>query len=260
MAPSEVKRAEIVGQLRALGVEAAGVLLVHTSFRRVRPVEGGPQGLIAGLRESLGPQGTLVMPSWSENDDQPFDPATSSASPSLGAVADVFWQLPQVLRSSHNHAFAAVGPRAAEIVAGPLPIPPHGQESPVGRVYDADGQVLLLGAGHEANTTLHLAELLAGVPYGVPTHCTVLQAGKPVRIDYLENNHCCQRFALADGWLRARGLQSEGSVGHASARLFKARQVVELALPRLARDLLLFLHPWGVCRDCDLARNSAKRG
>ena len=33
---------ELVQQLLALGVRPGGVLLVHTSFRRVRPIEGGP--------------------------------------------------------------------------------------------------------------------------------------------------------------------------------------------------------------------------
>ncbi|HUR49662.1 MAG TPA: AAC(3) family N-acetyltransferase, partial [Acidimicrobiales bacterium] len=90
--------------------------------------------------------------------------------------------------------------------------------------------------GHDADTTLHLAELLAGVPYRVPSYCTVLQDGRPVRMNYEENDHCCQRFAFADEWLWARGLQSEGPVGHAHARLARARDIVEVTLERLARE------------------------
>src|SRR5207237_835045 len=123
---------EIEVQLRALGIRQGGVLVAHTSFRAVRPVEGGPTGLIEALRAAIG------------------------------------------------------------------------------RVHELDGPVLLLGVGHDANTTIHLAELLAGVPYGVPRHCTVVQDGRPVRLDYLENDHCCERFAQVDDWLQERGLQSEG--------------------------------------------------
>lgn len=65
----------------------------------------------------------------------------------------------------------------------PLPLPPHVPDSPVGRVHDLDGQVLLLGVGHEADTSLHLAELIAEVPYGIPRHCMVMQDGKRARID-----------------------------------------------------------------------------
>lgn len=255
-----LSKAEVIHQLRALGVKEGGVLLVHTSFRATRPVEGGPSGLIEALRDALGPDGTLVMPSWSGDDDVPFDPATSPASSDLGIVADTLWRLPGVLRSNHLQAFAAAGPHAAQIVADPLPLPPHIPESPVGRVHDLDGHVLLLGVGHDADTTLHLAEILAGVPYRSPAHCTVLKDGRPVRIDYGENDHCCARFALADDWLRARGLQSEGPVGHAHARLARARDIVRVALEHLAGDLLVFLHPPSEgCGECDDARRSAAR-
>jgi aminoglycoside N3'-acetyltransferase len=253
----ELSRDELAAQLRRLGVEEDGVLLVHTSFLAVRPIEGGPLGLIEALRAALGPDGTLVMPSWTGNDDAPFDPATTPASADLGVVANAFWRLRGVVRSNHPFAFAAAGPRAAEITSGPLPLPPHIPESPVGRVYQLDGQVLLLGVGHDADTTLHLAEFLAGVPYRVPKYCTILEAGRPVRIHYGENDHCCARFSLADGWLRERSLQSEGRAGHAHARLARSRDVVGVAVEHLEQDPLLFLHPPGAgCAECDDARSS----
>lgn len=250
----------MIAQLRALGVEA-GVLLVHTSYRAVRPVEGGPLGLIDALREALGPAGTLVMPSWTGDDEQPFDRLKTPASPDLGIVANHFWRQPGVLRSDHNFAFAAAGPDAAHIVSDPLPLPPHLPASPVGRVHQLDGQVLLLGVGHDADTTIHLAELLAGVPYRVPKHCTVLQDGQPIRINYGENDHCCARFALVDDWLRWRNLQREGPVGHAHARLARSRDIVAVVREALARDPLLFLHPPGAgCGECDEARLSVTTG
>jgi aminoglycoside N3'-acetyltransferase len=251
-------RATLVAQLRALGVAEGGVLLVHTSFRAVRPVEGGPEGLIAALLDALGPGGTLAIPSWTGDDDAPFDRARTPAAPDLGVVADTFWRMPGVVRGTHPFAFAAAGPQALRIVGGPMTLPPAGLRTPVGRVHELDGQVLLLGVGHDADTTLHLAELLGGAPYRRPKHCTVRGPdGLPVRVDYGENDHCCQRFALADEWLRARGLQREGPVGSAHARLFRARDVVALAVEALARDPLLFLHaPDAGCEECDDARRS----
>ena len=260
MPDEPMNRGAVADQLRAIGVVEGGVLLVHTSFRAVRPVEGGPQGLIEALRAALGSHGTLVMPSWPGSGDEPFDPLTTPAASDLGIVADTFWRLPGVLRSEHCQAFAAAGPEAAWITSDPLPLPPHSPESPAGRVHDLDGQVLLLGVGHDADTMLHLAEILAGVPYRVPRHCTVLRDGHAVRIDYGENDHCCERFALADEWLRAEGLQREAEVGHAHARLARARDIVGVALERLARDSLLFLHdPSAGCAECDEARRAAGR-
>jgi aminoglycoside 3-N-acetyltransferase-4 len=253
----EVSQDEVTSQLRALGVQPGGVLVVHTSFRATGPIEGGPLGLIEALRAALGPGGTLVMPSWTGSDEEPFDPATTPTSPDLGVVPATFWRLPGVERSTHAFAFAAAGPQATTITAGPLPLPPHILASPVGRVFELDGQVLLLGVGHDADTTLHLAELLAGVPYRLAKYCTVLQNGRPVRIPYEENDHCCERFAFADEWLRERTLQSEGPVGHGHARLARSRDVVAVTRDHLAHDPLLFLHPpTAGCAECDEARRS----
>jgi aminoglycoside 3-N-acetyltransferase-4 len=255
-----VSRVELVRQLHDLGVTPGDVLLVHTSFRAMRPVEDGPLGLIAALREALGPQGTLAMPSWSGSDDEPFDRKTSPASSDLGVTSGMFWRLPGVSRSDHLQAFGAVGPAAEAILADPLPLPPHIPESPVGRVHDHEGKILLLGVGHDANTTLHLAELVAQVPYRSPSYCTVLANGRPERIDYGENNHCCVHFVLADDWLRRAGLQMDGRVGHAEARLMSSADLVRLAVAHLKSDPLIFLHrPEDGCVECDEARASVVR-
>ena len=253
----ELSRAHVAEQLRTLGVREGGVLVVHTSFRAVRPVEGGPLGLIAALRDALGPEGTLVLPSGSGNDDEPFDPRTTPVREDLGILAELFWRQPGVLRSNQFDGFAAIGPRAAEIVSAPLMLPPSAPGSPISVVHELDGQVLLLGVGHDSNTMLHLAELMGGAPYRVPHHYTVIENGRPVRIDYLENDHCCAEFAKMDTWLRAAGLQAEGLVGHAQSRLARAQDVVRIAIEHLARDPLLFLHPAEAgCEECDAARAS----
>ncbi len=251
---------EIAAQLAALGVGEGGVLQVHTSLRAVRPVDGGPDGLIDALLLALGPEGTLAMPSWTGDDDAVFDPSATPPDTDLGVVPAAFWRRAGVLRSAHPFAWAAQGARAQYIVDGEMTLPPHSQDSPVGRIHALDGQVLLLGAGHDANTTLHLAELLAGVPYRVPHHITVDDNGVPRRIDYGENDCCCARFALADDWLRAEDLLSEGPVGNAQARLFRSRDVVRLAVERLKDDLLLFLHAAeDECAACGAARASVGR-
>ncbi|HAX43516.1 MAG TPA: AAC(3)-VI family aminoglycoside N-acetyltransferase [Bryobacteraceae bacterium] len=257
MEPLSISQVE--QQLRAMNVREGAVLLVHTSYRAVRPIEGGPRGLIEALRGALGPRGTLVMPSWTGDDNALFDPLATPAAADLGVVAEQFWRLPDVVRSHHFQAFAAWGPQANFVTEGPLPIPPHIPASPVGRVHELDGQVLLLGVGHDANTTLHLAELMAGVPYRTPGSGLVLRDGRPERIEYEENDHCCQRFVLVDEWLRNRGLQTEGIVGHARARLARSRDIVDVSLENLARDPLVFLHSLeDGCEECNSARASIR--
>ena len=96
---------------------------MHCSFSRVGPVENGPAGLIAALQSAVGPGGTLVMPSMTDDDEHIFEPERTPCL-GMGVVADTFWRLPGV-RSDSPHAFAARGPFAASITAPqPADIPP----------------------------------------------------------------------------------------------------------------------------------------
>jgi aminoglycoside 3-N-acetyltransferase len=251
--------ASLTEQLRDLGVRADGVLLVHTSFRAVAPVAGGPLALIAALRSALGPGGTLVMPTMTSGEDV-FDPA-STPSVQMGITAELFWRQPGVLRSTHpGGSFAAEGPEAA-FICKPQPLsPPHGADSPVGRVHELGGQVLLLGVTHSENTTLHLAEALARVPYSVSHPCVVVDdAGIARSVLIAETDHCCANFRHMDDWLRKRDLQRDGKVGSKGARLCNSRDIVAIAVEHLAENPLVFLClPESTCDECARARESAR--
>lgn len=231
------------------------VLLVHCAFSQVKPVKEGPLGLIRALLSALGPEGTLAMPSMTDEDDHPFEPQHTPCT-GMGIVANTFWQLPNVLRSDSPHAFAALGPQARRITA-PHPVElPHGLDSPVGRVYELEGQVLLLGVGHTANTTVHLAEALAGVRYRRQKYVLLRQEGLVTRFDYAEIDHCCEKFNLVEAWLEAENLQRRGRVGYAEARLIRSRDIVKVVTAQLQSNETIFLHPLGVDEECDDARAS----
>jgi len=247
---------ETAAQLDALGVRRNGVLLVHTSFREVRPIEEGPLGLIRALRASLGPGGTLVMPTMTDGESV-FDPR-STPTYCMGITAELFWRQPHVLRSTHpGGSFAALGPQA-DLICAPQPLtPPHGRDSPPGRVHDLGGQVLLLGVTYGECTMLHVAETMAPVPYSVVHPCWVEVEGVPAKVMIPESDHCCRGFERVAGWMRTRALQREGKVGNANAMLADARDIVSVALERLRVDPLVFLCPSSAaCRECDEARAS----
>lgn len=260
--PVEFTVAEVADQVRALGVRPGGVLVVHSSFRAVRPVEDGPLGLIHALRAALGPEGTLVMPTMTDGASV-FDP-DSTPTLDMGITAELFWQQPGVLRSTHPGAsFAAEGPHAG-FICRPQPLaPPHGPDSPIGRVHALDGQVLLLGVGHSENTTVHLAEAIAQVPYSILHSCVVESHGDPCTVMIPETDHCCRGFSTMDEWLRQRGAQREGKVANADARLCHSRDVIATAVAHLAVDPLVFLcpsdHGDDGCEQCHAARASVGR-
>ncbi|HEX5938947.1 MAG TPA: AAC(3) family N-acetyltransferase [Dehalococcoidia bacterium] len=172
--------ASLAEDLRRLGLPAGSVVLVHSSLSKLGWVCGGPGAVILALREVVGAEGTIVMPahsgelsdpagwenppvpeSWWEPIREgmpPFDPSLT-ATRQMGAIAELFRQQPGVLRSYHpNDSFAAQGRHAAAITEGHSLAYGLGEDSPLARVYELDGLVLLLGVGHGNNTSLHLAE------------------------------------------------------------------------------------------------------
>lgn len=254
----EISIDQVVEQLHALGVDPGGVLLVHTSFKAIEPIEGGPPGLIQALRRAIGADGTLVMPTMTDGESV-FDPASTPTS-AMGITAETFWRQPGVQRSTHpGGSFAAAGPMA-EWICAPQPLsPPHGPDSPPGRVHALGGQVLLLGVGHSENTTLHVAEAIAEVPYSISHPCVVeIESEGGIRtVMIAETDHCCRGFGRMDGWSRERGLQREGPVGNGDARLCASRDVIAIAVAHLGADPLVFLCAADEdCEECDAARGS----
>lgn len=254
-----VNRAELTQQLRALGVRDGQLLLVHTSLSAVGCVAGGPAAVVGALTDAVGPEGTLVMPSMvGSRQTEPYDPRHTPTQ-GMGVVAESFWRGPGVVRSDHpTSAFAARGPLAELIAARQPLVPVHGPDSPVGRIYERGGSVLLLGVGHESNTTIHLAELMAEVPYRIPKWTTVLRNGKLQRIEFEEIDHCCRNFRIVDDWLAEAHLQIRGRIGQAAARLMRSRDLVDIVWRQLKDDPLRFLcRPNTGCDECAEARSSA---
>ncbi|GAA1980539.1 aminoglycoside N(3)-acetyltransferase [Kitasatospora viridis] len=181
----EGSTSRLTAELRDLGIgPATGVLLVHGGLRSLAPWAGDAAAVLAGLRAALGPAGTLVgYTATPENSltsrlhteataglgpDElaehlaampAFDPAATPCSPTVGRLSEELRRTPGAVRSAHPQtSFAALGPRAAELTAGHELGCHLGERSPVGALYRAGAQVLMLGAPLTSCTVLHLAE------------------------------------------------------------------------------------------------------
>jgi len=163
-----LKRQCLVAELQKLGLRRGGVLLVHSSLSSLGFVPGGPAAVIAALRDALGPDGTLMMPThtweWMNRGLRVFDVHTTPGC--VGTIAEHFRKIDGTLRSLHpTHSVAAQGPQATEMLIGHEEAEtPCGTGTPYARLLEADGQILLLGAMLDSNTAFHCMEALCGYP------------------------------------------------------------------------------------------------
>lgn len=248
----------LAADLEELGVRRGGVLMVHASLSRIGWVVGGEQAVVTALEEALGPDGTLVMPSqsWQLCDpgylDDPRVPAESwdavrAAMPAydpawtptrtMGAVVEAFRTQPGTLRSAHPHrSFAARGPRAAEVVAGHRLDDPVGEGSPLAVLHRLGAQVLLVGVGHDKNTSLHLAEARSGLPVRtVPNGAPLVVDGERRWVTFDEPVVDDGDFVAVGEAFAATGAVRHGAVGGADALLMDQPALVDFAARWFAR-------------------------
>jgi aminoglycoside 3-N-acetyltransferase len=231
-----------------IGIERGDVLVVHSSLGALGWVCGGAVAVIEALLLTLTSEGTLVMPahsagltepsawrnppvpeSWWEEIRRSMPPFDAARTPTLamGVVPELFRTWPGVLRSAHpTSSMAAFGKHAEDIVADHPLDDPMGERSPLGRVYELDGKVLLLGVGHDSNTSLHLAERKAfgATQRRVKNGSPILVNGERKWIEYEEPLACTDDFIALGAAFEA----DSGNVTRAGpARVMSQRALVD---------------------------------
>jgi aminoglycoside 3-N-acetyltransferase len=182
-APGLVTRERIAADLAELGVAPGDTAMLHAAVGAIGWIVGGPDRVLAAVLDVVGEAGTLLMyVGW---DGSPYDvtigapalppalaeawpaydPETSRAVRDWGVLAEYLRTWPGARRSAHpDGSFAAVGAKADELTRDhPLQYG-MGPGSPLAKLCEASGKVVLLGSPLSNVTLLHHAEHLAEVP------------------------------------------------------------------------------------------------
>ena len=243
--------------LHCLGVRPGMVVIVHSSLSAMGWVCGGPIAVIAALQGVLGPSGTLVMPAHSPGLSEPgkwenppvpeswwpvirdnmpaYDPDLTPTH-AMGTIAETFRKQRGVLRSSHPQvSFCACGPHASQIIDDHYLAFGLGEQSPLARIYDLCGFVLLLGANHGSNTSMHLAEYRANYPSKkvVREGAPIYAAGSRQWVTFEEVEPDTSDFdRIGEDFLKsdAGKVVRRGTVGLADCQLMSQRDVVEFTV------------------------------
>ena len=243
----------LIRDFEKIGIKPGMTILVHSSLSSLGWVCGGPVAVILALEQVLGENGTLVMPthssdltdpqywgnppvpeSWWEiikNEMPAFDPNLTPTR-EMGVISETFRKQKDVVRSNHPvSSFAAWGKNRDYITQDNHCDYSQNEKSPLGRVYELDGFVLLLGVDYMNNTSFHLAEYKADYPSKkIETDgCPVIENGKRKWISITDILYDSDDFMnIGLDYEKTHDI-SECYIGQAKAKLIQQRNLVDFA-------------------------------
>jgi len=224
-------------QMRDMGLISSDTVLIHTSFKAVGAVEGGPDAFLDAFCEYLS-AGRFIVPThtWSVvNAGQPVYDAAKTV-PNIGLIPRTAAFRTDGIRSLHpTHSVWVHAKDAADYVKGEelaeTPAPVGGAWS---RLADTGAKILLIGVGHERDTFIHAIDEVADIPNrlqdktydvtiidGDKTYCHPFRGHKGAVSDYFGN------FEPA---IEALGAQTHGKLGDADVLVVDAAAMQKIIL------------------------------
>jgi aminoglycoside 3-N-acetyltransferase len=254
--------ATLTTELKQLGLKPGMVVLVHSSLSALGWVSGGAVAVVQALMQVVTETGTIVMPTHSrelsdprywENPPVPkswwqtirdtmpaFDPAYTPTR-GMGKIVECFRTFPGVKRSYHpDVSLAAWGKHATEITKNHSLSYGCGENSPLQKIYDLNGHVLLLGVGHGNNTSLHLSEVKANVYPICIAHAPIINAQGQREwraFEDVDAGDGSDLFEALGQDFESAATVLTGKIGNATAKLMNQKDLVDFGVNWLQRKM-----------------------
>ena len=185
-----VTKAEIIQQLKHVGLQSGDVVMLHSALSKMGYVEDGANTVIDAFKEVVGNEGTLMMPAfpavgfnYDYLNSQPIFDVNQTPS-KMGAITETFRKQSNVLRSLHpTDSVIAIGKQAVYLTKDHFgQLTPYNVQSPFYRLCELKGKIVLIGVDFNSLTNLHtLEDAVENFKYPVyheqQFDCTMLDEG-----------------------------------------------------------------------------------
>lgn len=232
-------------QLAEMGIKPNDTVIIHTSFKAVGEVDGGPHAFIDAFCEYLS-EGLFLVPTqtWANvNREHPvYDPKTTE--PCIGLVPRTAYKREDGIRSLHpTHSMWAHGEGAEKFVAGE-----EVSETParVGGAWwklgEVGAKILLIGVDHGRNTYIHVADEIAELDdrlVETPWNVTVKDYDGKIITTHPFRNHGRTGSLNFNRFEKAfiyNGVQTDGRIGDAYVRVVDAAKCRDVLLKIYSRS------------------------
>lgn len=235
-----------------IGIEEGMLVIVHSSLSSLGWVSGSAVAVVQALMRAITVKGTLVMPTHSgdlsdphrwahppvpENWWQPIRDSMPAFHPDytptrgMGKIPEVFRTMPGVIRSNHpTVSFAAWG-NQAEIITTDHPLEHSlGNHSPLAKIYDLDGYVMLMGVGYGNNTSFHLSEDRAHGSKLYQESSPIFENGQRIWKTYEEVDWNDEPFEQIGKEFESTGFVNSENIGKSTIKIFRQRPAVDFAV------------------------------
>lgn len=233
-----VSKSLIVDKLHLLGLKEDALVVAHSSLRNFGYVIGGAETVIDALLEVVGEKGTVMMPTFTPSvSASEFDLQKTSSE--TGIITEAFRHRRGVIRSNDpRHSFAAIGKEAFTLIKGDYSKGTTRYiDGPLGRLYRNNGTILLFGVGQRRNTSLHIAEEIAGM--------------------YTPSYHG-EAFGKMDYVLKELGILKVERIGNSVTQFMKAKEIIDATVEILYKDPLFLWCGNNNCKICANMRREIK--
>lgn len=241
----------LVEGFRELGVAEGDTLLVHSSYKSLGAVDGGPQTVINALEAVLGEEGTLIMPTFNFdfNKGQPWD--VRSTPSKMGVLTELVRVDPRAKRVFHPfYSFAILG-KHAEMLGSLRYKSSYERNSVFGKLRDLDGKIMVIGLSYTNSMTFfHHIEQMEGVDYRFLKQFTgeVTDWDGTTKVDTFEmlvrdiDKGVVTEVNPMGELMEKAGIIKVGRIGEAEVKLMKANDVYEFTAREMRRDPYLLYY------------------
>ena len=248
-----ITKTDIKKALSNIGLKKGDTVMVHTSLSSVGYVIGGAQTVIDALIETVDKEGTIMMPtqSWKNLDPEtgvhwdaektdwelirqnwPAYERSITPTNTMGVVAEMFRSWPGTIRSNHPARSVAAWGRFAEYLTDNHDLSDiFGETSPIGKLYELNGYVLLIGVDYDKNTSIHLSDVRAQYPckHNCIEHSAIMEDGhrvwKAYETLYVDGEDFCE---IGKAFEMSHVVKKQ-TLGNAEMRLMKQRELVDFS-------------------------------
>lgn len=232
--------------------------MVHSS-RGIGTIEGGAETVIDAFLDVLGSDGLIAVPTFTYN-TRCFNPKTEKSL--TGGLTNALRLRPNAVRSWHpTHSVAAIGAGAAEICAGHHLKGGLDVDTPLDRIAQSGGWVLMLGATNLTNSTVHVGEAHAMIPHrdigfspDFAREAVVVVDDREIPVVLRNPPGCSRAYGAIEAPLRKMGAIGDGHVGQAFTQLMRGADVIQVAIAMLADDWGALLCSDPACYRCQQSR------